>query len=61
MSIEFVMKAHTYNPSKHIITKDWFVSEKLDGMYCLWDGGITRGMPVTEIPWAYHAKDKELR
>jgi len=48
---EFVMLAHTFNPSKHNI-KGWYASEKLDGMRCLWDGGITRGKSTKEIPWA---------
>ena len=32
----------------------WFVSEKLDGMRCLWDGGITIGRRKSEIAWANH-------
>lgn len=34
-----------------------FMSEKLDGQRCFWDGGITRGLPVTQIPWANILKD----
>jgi DNA ligase-1 len=30
----------------------WLISEKLDGTRCLWDGGITRGMPTDMVPWA---------
>lgn len=29
-----------------------FISEKLDGVRCLWDGGITRGMLMKDVPWA---------
>lgn len=27
-------------------------SEKLDGMRCVWDGGMTRGTPIEEVPFA---------
>ena len=47
MNREFVQLAQVYDPKKHGIA-GWFVSEKLDGMRCLWDGGITRGLPVVE-------------
>lgn len=26
-------------------------SEKLDGMRCFWDGGVSRGVPVRSVPW----------
>jgi DNA ligase-1 len=46
---------------KYIATKHgvggWFFSEKLDGERCYWDGGITRGMVKSEVPWANCAKD----
>ena len=54
---EFLMQAHKYNPAKHDI-RGWFVSEKLDGMRCFWDGGISRGELAHNIPWANTAKDK---
>ena len=54
---EFLMQAHKYNPKKHNIT-GWFMSEKLDGMRCLWDGGVTRGQLVSSVPWSNTAKDK---
>ena len=53
-----MQKAHTYNPSKHMVTPDWYVSEKFDGRYFLWDGGATRGLPAKEVPWANTIKDK---
>lgn len=28
------------------------MSEKMDGHRCYWDGGITRGLPVSQVPWA---------
>lgn len=30
----------------------WYISEKLDGTRCFWDGGVTRGMATAEVPWA---------
>ena len=53
---EFLMLAHTYNPVKHGIG-GYFMSEKLDGMRCLWDGGISRGLSKSEVPWANTDKD----
>lgn len=29
-----------------------YISEKLDGSRVWWDGGITRGLPTIEVPWA---------
>jgi len=55
---EFLMLAHKYLP-KHRIG-GWFMSEKLDGRRMYWDGGITRGMPKSIIPWANTAKDDRL-
>lgn len=48
---EFLMLAHPYNPDKHLIA-GWYVSEKLDGQRCFWDGGVSRGKPTVEVPWA---------
>ncbi len=56
---ERVQLAHKYNPKKHFIS-GWYVSEKLDGMRCYWDGGITTGLPKTEVPWANCEKDDRL-
>lgn len=54
---EFLQLAKPYQPMKHDI-KGWYASEKLDGMRCFWDGGITIGRPATEVPWANTTKDK---
>jgi len=53
---EFLMLAQTLNTRKHGIG-GWFMSEKLDGIRCLWDGGISRGMLKTTVPWANNDKD----
>ena len=53
---EFLLLAHPYKPSKHGIG-GWYMSEKLDGMRCYWDGGLTRGMFKDDVPWANNDKD----
>ena len=56
MKREFVQLAHKFNQARHCLGGA-FVSEKLDGQRCYWDGGITRGMAKLQVPWANHAKD----
>lgn len=51
MGREFLQAAKTYNPGKSKVS-GWYVSEKLDGTRCFWDGGLTRGMRTEEVPWA---------
>lgn len=53
---EFLMLAKTFDPKKHRVG-GWFVSEKLDGQRAFWDGGISRGVPKKDVPWANTAKD----
>ena len=48
---EFLQLADHYDPHKHDVA-GWFVSEKLDGTRCFWDGGITRGLLTEQVPWA---------
>jgi DNA ligase 1 len=36
----------------------WFASEKLDGMRCIWDGGVSRGDRTKNIPWANKNQDR---
>jgi DNA ligase-1 len=54
---EFVMLAHPYKSKKHNI-KGWLASEKMDGIRALWDGGISRGLYKSEVPWANTDKDE---
>lgn len=49
MRREFLQLAHDYN--NHSIA-GWMVSEKFDGTRAFWDGGVTRGMIVEDVPWA---------
>ncbi len=51
MRREFLQLADTFNPDKHTIA-GYLVSEKLDGTRCFWDGGLTRGVPTDQVPWA---------
>ena len=48
---ELLQLADHYDPSKHNVA-GWFVSEKLDGTRCFWDGGLSRGLPTDTVPWA---------
>lgn len=54
MKRETMMLAHSY---KNSIIGGCLESEKLDGMRCMWDGGITRGLPKAGVPWANTSKD----
>lgn len=57
---EFLMLAHTFDPAKHNVV-GWYASEKLDGQRCYWDGGITRGMLKSDVPWANTNKDSRYQ
>ena len=57
---ELIHKAETYKPGVSPVTGDWYWSEKLDGRYAFWDGGVTRGMCAREVPWAYTSKDTKV-
>lgn len=54
---EFLMLAHTFKPAKHALG-GWYMSHKLDGMRCFWDGGASRGVLKADVPWANTAKDE---
>lgn len=51
---EFLQLAKVYDPTAKRPTdvSGWYVSEKLDGTRCFWDGGLTRGLPTASVPWA---------
>ncbi len=51
MNREFLQLAQDYDPIKHYV-QGWYMSEKLDGMRAFWDGGLTRGILCSEIPFA---------
>jgi len=56
MAGSFVLLADTFNAKKHGVA-GWFLSEKLDGMRAVWDGGVSRGVPCDQVPWANVEKD----
>jgi DNA ligase-1 len=59
MNREFLQLAHNFEARKHGVA-GWYVSEKLDGMRAYWDGGITRGIKCSDIPFANVLKDNRL-
>lgn len=48
---ELLQLANTVDLAKHKL-QGRYISEKLDGMRVLWDGGITRGLRTEDVPWA---------
>ena len=48
---EFVQLGKPYESADYASLKDYWASEKLDGMYAIWDGGVSRGMFLHEVPW----------
>ena len=40
--------------------QNWLCSRKYNGWSVLWDGGFTRGMTATDVPWYYRGKDKPI-
>lgn len=48
---EFLMQADKYDPLKSLVA-GYYMSEKLDGTRCFWDGGISRDCDTIDIPWA---------
>jgi DNA ligase 1 len=55
MKREFLMLAHTFKGDEPV--GGWYWSEKLDGCRAFWDGGVTRGRPCADVPFANTAKD----
>lgn len=47
---EFLMLSKTSKGTEDIA--GWYLSEKLDGMRCFWDGGVSRDVPIDEVPWS---------
>lgn len=53
---ESVLLAHDFNPDKHSIA-GYYLSDKLDGVRGWWDGGVSRGIPASQVPYANTEKD----
>lgn len=52
---EFLMLAQNFSFEKQR-ANSWYASEKLDGIRCMWDGGVSRGMLASKVPWCNTAK-----
>lgn len=55
---EFLMLAQPI--SKKFGPMGAYASEKLDGMRCFWDGGASRGLACSEVPYANTAKHERF-
>lgn len=51
MRREFLMLGKNFDADKNKIG-GYYMSEKLDGIRAFWDGGLSRGLPTTSVPWA---------
>ena len=56
MKREFATLAHSYHGNFEKVI-GWYISRKLNGWGCLWDGGVTRGLPAYKIPFYYIGGD----
>lgn len=54
MKREFLMLAQPISPKFGFMGA--YASEKLDGIRAFWDGGMSRGRPCSEVPYANTAK-----
>jgi DNA ligase-1 len=50
---EFAMLAHVATNENCV---NWYLSQKLNGWRCLYDGGITRGLRVYQVPWVKNTR-----
>lgn len=57
---EFLMLAHKFSSKKHNPV-GWYMSEKLDGIRCFWDGGISRDYELEDVPYANVEKKERLK
>lgn len=44
-------------PQDPPLAAGYYMSEKFDGIRCLWDGGVSRGDLKSNVPWANTEKD----
>ncbi len=49
---DFLMRPHKY-PKSQVDVGGWFICEYKHGLHCFWDGGISRGELLRDIPWAH--------
>lgn len=48
---EFLQQSRTFYPTRHDVS-GWYISEEIDGVRCLWDGGLSRYVATEKVPWA---------
>lgn len=56
---EFLQLAHDFDSNKSNCA-GMMASEKLDGFRAFWDGGVSRNIPKSEVPWANHDGDERF-
>ena len=57
MKREFLMLAKEWTGQD---INGWYASIKYDGQRALWDGGVSRGMPKVNIPWASVGRGSDI-
>lgn len=60
MKRDFVQLAHIFDSKKHS-PAGWYVSVKMDGMRAFWDGGQSRGLLASSVPYANCVKDARYK
>jgi hypothetical protein len=55
MKREFVLLAQKFDP-KYCVN-GWLTSTKIDGLRCIWDAGVSRGLLTKDVPYANVEKD----
>lgn len=55
MKDKFCMLAYPYKDKYDV--RNYYVSEKMNGVRCLWDGGVSRGMLCSDVSYANIEKD----
>ncbi len=57
---QFVQLAQTLENVDDRNINGWLMSEKLDGIRLIWDGGISRGLVAKDVPYANVERDARL-
>ena len=60
---DLLLLAHKYDDHKHkknFKLTDYLLSQKLEGMRAFWDGGCTKNMKISQVPWANLTVDRSV-
>lgn len=60
MKRDYCMLAHVYEEARQSLG-GWFMSAKLDGMRAIWDGGRSRDIPASQVPYMNTVKDARYK